>query len=239
MNHWIKTQIKRAVFSVIKPPVRYLRSCYAQAGEDSIVSFLFAGRKLDKPSYLDLGVFLPDEHNNTYLFYTRGCRGVLVEADRDAIDRIRAVRPEDKILNVGVGITDDASADFYVFDDAALNTFNREEAESRQSRGSVKVVKVLKTPLKTINTLIAENFERYPDFLSIDLEGFDLAVLRTLDLDRYPIPVICAETCTYSENHVKPKDPSIADFMLQKNYFIYADTYINTIFVNKAWFYAQ
>ena len=88
-----------------------------------------------------------------------------------------------------------------------------------------------------INTLIAENFDDYPDLLSIDIEGLDLAVLKSLDYEKYPLPVICVETCTYSENHIRPKDPTIADFLSGKGYEVYADTYINTIFVNKKWFY--
>ena len=66
----------------------------------------------------------------------------------------------------------------------------------------------------------------------------DLLVLQSLNFDEYPIPVICAETCTYSENYIKPKDLRISEFMRGKGYFVYADTYINTIFVNSKWFYA-
>ena len=73
--------------------------------------------------------------------------------------------------------------------------------------------------------------------LSIDIEGLDLAVLRTLDFERYPIPIVCVETCRYSEDHVRPRDHSIAEFMATKGYEAYADTYINTIFVRKTWFY--
>ena len=74
------------------------------------------------------------------------------------------------------------------------------------------------------------------DFLSIDIEGLDLDVLKSLDYEKYSIPVICAETCTFSETHIKPKDKSIEDFMLTKGYFLYADTYVNSIFVNENWF---
>ncbi len=35
---------------------------------------------------------------------------------------------------------------------------------------------------------------------------------------------------------MRPKDYKIFEFMNAKGYVVYADTYINTIFVNKAWF---
>jgi len=96
---------------------------------------------------------------------------------------------------------------------------------------------VVKVPLININKIIKENFTAFPDFLSIDIEGLDLDVLKSLDFDQFPIPVICVETCTYSEDHIRPKDYSIAEFVISKGYEVYADTYINTIFVNKDWFY--
>jgi hypothetical protein len=97
----------------------------------------------------------------------------------------------------------------------------------------------VQVPLVNINRIIEENFKELPDFLSIDIEGLDLPVLKTLDFQRFPIPVICAETCQYSENHIKPKDKSIENFLVTKGYFAYADTYLNTFFVNEKWFYSQ
>jgi len=233
----IKKGIKKVIFTFIKPPLEYVKNSYAQAGEDVIMQFLFYGKHIKHPSYLELGVYLPDSHNNTYLFYRNGSRGVCVEADETLIDNIKAVRKEDTVLNVGVGFSDDAYADFYIFNDAALNTFNKEEAEFRERHGTHKIEKVAKVQIKSINSILRENFPNYPHILSIDIEGLDLEVLKTLDFTSFPIPVICVETCIYSENHIKPKNTDIAHFMISKGYFMYADTYINTIFVKQDWFY--
>jgi hypothetical protein len=75
--------------------------------------------------------------------------------------------------------------------------------------------------------------------LSIDIEGSDLAALKAIDYERYPIPVICAETSVFDfdKNQLGGKILEIQEFLLANGYFIYADTYINTIFVNKNWFY--
>lgn len=214
------------------------QNSYAQAGEDVIVKFLFDSKKNAIKSYLDLGTCSPDSHNNTYLFYTLGIRGVCVEADSSLIARIKKIRRKDVVLNLGVGVHGQSAwADFYIFDQPALNTFNKEEASFREKHGTYKILKVEKIQIKEINSIIKENFNEYPDFLSIDIESMDLKVLQSLDFDKYPIPVICAETCTYSEDHIKPKDLKISEFMLENGYFIYADTYINTIFVNYKWFH--
>jgi len=231
----LKDYTKKFIFRFINPSWNV---SYSQAGEDAVIDFLFTELGLKTPTYLELGVHSPDMGNNTYRFYLRRARGVLVEADKTLIPSIKAKRPEDIILNVGVGVSDMDAMDFFIFDVQGLNTFSKEEAYKR-NEGKYKIKEIVKVPMVSINRIIEENFKVVPDFLSIDIEGLDLPVLKTLDFERFPIPVICAETCLYSENHIRPRDKSIAEFMLSKGYFIYADTYINTFFVNEKWFYSQ
>lgn len=236
----IKDIIRKVVFTFIKPEiVKVIQyNSYSQAGEDAILTFLFNDKKIRHIYYLDIGTNKPDWSNNTYVFYLRGSRGVCVEADSTLIDNIKAKRPEDTILNLGVNLTgqNQTEATFYVFDEPSLNTFNYEEAIRRQNQGTFKIIRTDKVKLISLAAIIDKYCTRLPDLLSIDIEGLDLAVLKSIDLQKYPIPVICAETCTYSENHIRPKDNSIIEYMLSQGYFVYADTYINTIFVNRNWF---
>lgn len=231
----IKKFIRKAVFSVIKPPVQ--PASYSQAGEDAVLRNLFKDYGKSKITYLDLGTNHPTYGNNTYLFYLKGSTGVCVEADATLIGRIKNMRPKDHVIHAGVSIGGAAKAEFYIFNKPAYNTFDKTEADNRIAQSVLKLIRVDQVPLITINKLIRENFNPYPDFISIDIEGLDLDVLKTLDFEKYPIPVICVETCTYSTNHIRPKDISILDFMRTKGYDVYADTYINTIFVNSNWFY--
>jgi hypothetical protein len=226
--------IKHLIFYILRKPI--IKNTYAQVGEDVIIKFLFDGKGINKIHYLELGTYHPDQGNNTYLFYLGGSRGVCVEADETLIKKIKQVRPEDIVLNVGIGTHNLESADFYIFNEPSLNTFNLEEAKFRESQGSFKIVKIAKVMIRSVGSIIADNYSSFPDLLSIDLEGLDFDVLKTIDFSRLPIPVVCVETCSYSENHIKPKNEEISEFMLSVGYFIYADTYVNTIFVNKGWF---
>lgn len=231
----IKDFIKNIVYSIIPPP--FVQQYYSQAGEDIILQFLFKDYGKRTITYLDIGTNSPDHSNNTYLFYKNKSTGVCVEADETLIDIIKKVRPHDKVICAGVSVSDELEADFYVFDEPAISTFDKKEAEYRESFGRNRIQKIIKVPLVKVNSLIKDNFDTYPDLLSIDVEGLDKSILESLDFSKYPIPVICVETCTYSENHIRPKDLSISVFMLSKGYEVYADTYVNTIFVNKKWFY--
>ena len=231
----IKTLIKKIVYSIVPPPNICLS--YSQAGEDAILRYLFNDYGTKKISYLDIGTNVPNHGNNTYLFYENKSNGVCVEADSSLIDNIKKIRPKDIVINAGVSIGNETEADFYIFNEPSINTFDKTEAEYRAGFGNYKIIRIAKVPLVTINSLIKNHFKNYPDLISLDIEGLDLDVLKSLDFILYPVPVICVETCKYSENHIRPKDLAIAEFMATKGYEVYADTYINTIFVNKTWFY--
>jgi FkbM family methyltransferase len=212
----LKDFIKKIVHTIVPPP--YVPASYAQAGEDVIINFLFTDYGMKSISYLDIGTNNPSVDNNTYLFYKNGGKGVCVEADSSLIKNIRSVRPNDKVINAGVSISQEKEADFYIFKSSSLNTFDKKEAEHRESLGNQKIIGVIKVPLHNINDLIKKNFGTYPDLISLDIEGLDLDVLRSLDLDLFPIPVICVETCLYSQNHIRPKNYLIAEFMRKKEY---------------------
>lgn len=229
MIDFIKRAIRKLVFN--NPTLSY-----SQAGEDVVVMHLLNDIGIKQIKYLDIGANKPTFGSNTYLFYSRGNTGVLVEADPSLIPRLKIYRKRDEILNIGVAVSEEKELEFYIFNEPGANTFNKEEALKRDQQGLHKIVETIKVPLISINELIKNNFKTYPDFMSIDIEGLDLEVLKSLDIVKYPIPIICVETCQYSTNHIRPKDLSIGEFMKSIGYFAYGDTYINTIFVNENWF---
>jgi FkbM family methyltransferase len=234
----VKEYVRAGIYKIIKPPAKsgneiYRKSFYSQAGEDIILMYLFNSVGISTPAYLDIGANHPVSGSNTYIFYEAGSTGVCVEADPSLFAELSKVRKNDKCLNVGVTFDDRREADFYVFPLAGLNTLSKEEAEYREKHGSYKVESIIKIPLKTINEVIEENFDKTPDLISIDIEGIDLDVLKSLDFDKYRPLAICVETITYSENRKERKITEILDFVTSKGYFVYADTHINTIFVNQ------
>ena len=201
-----------------------------------VIDFLLQGIGKPLPYYLELGVYHPRNGSNTYKFYVRGAKGVLVEADGSLIKGIKAERPDDKVLHYGVNIGHADEAIFYVFDEPSVNTFDKVEAERRHLEGKHKIVRRDTVILKSLDRILAEDCDRLPDFLSIDIEGLDYDVLKNWDAEKFTIPIVCAETCLYSNTHIKGKDDRVITLMNVKGYFVYADTYINTIFVHRSWF---
>jgi len=212
---------------------------YTQTGEDVILRHLFDSVGIARPDYLDIGANDPVNGNNTYVFYRDGASGVCVEAHPDLARRIAELRPRDVCLNVAIGVGEQTHVDVHIFDVSGLSTIVTAEAEQREAHGTHAVVRRVSVPLYTINDVIAAHFTTYPALLSLDIEGMDYAVLCSLDDDRFPIPVICAETVAYSETHIRQKERAIPELLESRGYFLYGDTFINSIYVRQDWFRAQ
>jgi FkbM family methyltransferase len=207
------------------------RVSYAQFGEDLTANSLFFGLKVEKPTYLDIGAFDPTFDNNTYYFYLRGSHGVLVEPNPAHTRRLRDVRPRDTVLVAGIGLDATPEADYYMLDNPGLNTFDKEQAERVSRELGHKIEQVVKMPLRNINHVIAENFGgAAPDYVSIDIEGLDYAVLRTLDFKRFRPKIICAETIvTNTLRH----NPDTTRLLTENGYEVRGMTLANTFYVDR------
>jgi FkbM family methyltransferase len=205
---------------------------YSQFGDDLTTASLFSGLKGLCMSYIDIGASDPVEGNNTYFFYLRGARGVLVEPNVACTELLRTRRPRDTVLTVGIGTDDRAEADYYVMQGApGLNTFDKEQAERLARETPYKIERVLKLPLVGINRVMAEHFADKPlDFLSIDIEGLDYAVLKTLDFRKYRPKVICAETLITNTNR---HNPDTTKLLIENGYEIRGMNLANTFYVDK------
>ena len=195
------------------------KSAYSADREDSVILDYLRSRYTDF-TYMDIGVCHPVVRNNTYLFYERGfTNGVLVEPNTEMCCLAKEYRPLNKIVNVGASPVFTKEKLTYYFDPLhpGLNTFLKEVAVSRGMDKNFRMI-----PMKDINTIIAENFETYPNVLDIDTEGLDLKLLSHLDFETYPIDVICVESYA---------GEGIRKLMLEKGYSLLATTQENEIYV--------
>jgi FkbM family methyltransferase len=207
------------------------KESYAQCGEDMIVAYIFeVNLGIKNPSYLDIGAHHPSYLSNTFHFYRRGFKGILVEPDPQQFEIIKAARSRDTCLNVGIGIGDAAAADFYVMDDCTLSTFSKAEVDS-YARSGMKVAKVIRVPLVTVEEVIKLHATSTPNFVSIDTEGLDLEILESIDFTRFRPQVLCVETMDHEH---QMKTNAFSDLLSRCDYIVHSDTYLNTVFVEKA-----
>ncbi|ODU47227.1 MAG: hypothetical protein ABS92_08780 [Thiobacillus sp. SCN 63-374] len=202
-----------------------------------IVDFLFMWLGRSDITYLDIGANHPTWLSNTYHFYGKGDCGVLIEPDEDLCRGLRKKRPKDRVLNLAVGVSGDDKISMYVMTSRTLNTLDKAQAEALQASGRERIEDVRNVRRQGINEILAENFGGgKPNFVSLDIEGLDYDILQAWDFSRFRPEVFCVETLTYSQSNTERKLTEIIDLMTSRGYRVYADTYVNTIFVcEDAW----
>lgn len=209
---------------------------YAESGEDLVLWQIAAGvLRIEHPTYMDIGAHNPVINNNTYYFYERGARGVLVEPNPALHELLATVRPQDTLLRVGIGPAAESEADYYIIggsEDGQLNTFSRDEAMELvdRSRGYYRIDRVIKVPLLNINDVMQKQWNAAPNVLSVDTEGYDLPILRSLDFKRFRPDVIVAETAEVGSRLPKVE---ILEFMVQQGYQVRGGSFINTVFIDR------
>ena len=212
---------------------------YSQTGEDMIINFIFRARNISMPTFIDIGAYRPKLYSNTYFFYSNGSRGINIEPNPIGYKEFLSERPKD--INLNFGIADkDQLLDYFVMNEPSMNTFDSEYARELENNFGFRILSVMKIPVKTL-TYVIENYHGnvFPDFLSLDVEGLDLEILKSIDYTKGVPKVICVESIEYSNNAIGKKQTDILSFLLDKNYFIFADTYINTIFVHNEFWYSK
>ena len=208
---------------------------FSQGGEDQIIRYLSNALKIPNPTYLDIGANHPVIANNTYLFYSRGSSGVCIEPDFDFYSLIKRKRPRDIVLNIGIGVNDVAGAKLYVFPApyTGWNTFSENEALKRESETGIRIREIRQVAMVNINNIIERYFPSCPNLISLDVEGLDLDILKSIDFNRFSPEIICVESVTFSMTNQEEKVHEVSDFITSRGYFAFGDSHVNTIFCRR------
>ncbi len=224
-------------FLGIDPNKGYAKISYSQNGEDLIIDFIFHIRGITRPTYIDIGAYQPYKFSNTAIFYKRGARGINIEPNPDGIKLFRKYRPEDQNLNIGV--SDRAGVlDYFCMSTTSLNTCDEASAIELVQKHGYTIVERKLIPVESLHQVItAYAHNKFPDLLTLDVEGLDMVILNQIDYERNYPKVICVETIEYTNDGTGAKNTTLIRFLEGKDYFVFADTHINTIFINrKFWF---
>jgi FkbM family methyltransferase len=171
---------------------QYWVKSFSQEGEDMVLRKEFQDKL--NGFYIDIGAYHPKKYSNTYYFYSKGWRGINVDATPGSMDSFKKERPND--INLEVAISNSKSVlTYYTFNEPALNTFSQELAAIRDGVNSFIVTS--KTQIQTysleeiLDKHLPSNIEI--DFLDVDVEGFDYQVLSSNNWNKYRPKLILAE----------------------------------------------
>lgn len=165
------------------------RTHYSQYGEDIILADWIKNKR--DGLYVDVGCYHPKKYSNTYLLHKKGWNGVNVDLNQLKIKAFNMLRPNDH--NV-VAAVSDQETEMEIFHDGVYSlgaTLNKSFSEQSPD----ELLKVEKIKTRTLNSIMEQSpFSKQEiDLLSIDAEGHDFEVLRSIDLQRYKPKIVIIE----------------------------------------------
>ena len=135
--------------------------------------------------YVDVGANDPSEDSVTRSFYDRGWTGIAIEPSPAFAAKFRAERPLDVVVEAAVTDTVEETLTLHMINGTGLSTLV-DSIGQRHSETGFDVTDVV-VAARRLDEVIAAT--RYADgdihFMSIDTEGAEGAVLRSLDFSRF------------------------------------------------------
>lgn len=205
----------------------YSRKSYSQEGEDMILRRIF--EKTPKGFYVDVGAHHPKRFSNTYFFYKRGWTGINIDAMPGSMKLFQQLRNRDINLEIPIASKDQVLT-FYSFNEPALNGFSKELSKERDGQNGWFIKDEILLQTQKLSSVL-DNFlpnGTKIDFLSIDVEGFDLDILHSNNWGKYKPKVILIEILGSDLAEIEHNE--IAIFLKAKGYSLFAKAVHTIIF---------
>lgn len=238
LKNIIKTILPNNVINnLIEFNNRYLNKfaikSYSQEGEDMILARLFEYQQ--NGFYVDVGAHHPHRFSNTYYFYKKGWRGINIDAMPGSMKLFNKIRSKD--INIEKPVSDKREMlTYYAFNEPALNGFSKEISEKRNDGNNyfIKFTKEIETV--TLEEILDKNLPKGKsiDFLSIDVEGLDFKVLKSINFNKYKPKVILIEALETYSNDIE--NDEIYRYLKQTKYLLVAKTIYTNIFIENNFF---
>lgn len=163
---------------------------YAQSQEDLLVWEFFDHER--QGVFVEVGANEPKKLSQTYFLEKLGWQGVLIEPQPELAEALKRERPGAQIFQVACGAKNhEGEVDFYLAEDHTQSACELGETNL------MSVARVIKVELKTLDRVLEQAGLSRIDFLSVDVEGFELDVFRGTDLARWQPRLILVEDHGY------------------------------------------
>ncbi len=209
---------------------RFVKKSYSLEGEDLITDRYFDYK--NEGFYVDIGANHPIRFSNTYLFYRKNWIGINIDGDQYSIDLLRKKRNKDINIHSYIGANNKVKK-FISFNESALNTFSQALANKYKKIG-YKVLSSKKVKTVSLERILDKHMpkETLIDFMSIDVEGLELDVLKSNNWDKYRPKLIIVEILdlTSLEDVLNHK---ITKYLKSKGYYVSMKTVTNCFYVAK------
>lgn len=182
----MKNKLKELIF-------KRLNISFSKSGDDIQLNKLIGSTI--PGVYVDIGCWHPIKASNTYYFYLRGWKGICIDPNPELGMLYKNFRPKDNFINCAVG-KDLKNFKYYMLEDhySSMNTLDFDFIKKHNLVDRIK--KTIDVPTFSLKKILDVNIKENDrlDFFDIDVEGFDLEVLKTNDWVKYRPKIVVIET---------------------------------------------
>jgi len=182
-------------------------------------------------TYLEIGVHDGENNNNTVLMDQEyGWSGVCIDPMMKNMEKRSC-----KQFNVALG-SEPGEADFRYgdgsFDEgdqglSGLDKFATSD-DNKKWKDTVSNFKMKKVPVRTPEDVFTEaNLPPIIDYMSLDVEGSEMDILKSFPFDKY-----CVKYATIETNNDKAKEKEMEEFMTKRGYKFEGHQEVDHIFTN-------
>ena len=194
--------------------------------EDVILYSIFKNKK--RGYYVEIGAFDGVKLSNTYFFECLGWNGLLVEPQPKQFELLKTNRPNSQCENVCISLLNN-NVTLNIIDNEAYETWSYVDDKEENKLSELGfTTKAIKVKCKTIDELLPDTINSI-DFISIDVEGMELEVLKTLNIEKYQPEIILLEN----------PEPAIEVYLNQFGYTCFYKTWINFFYAKNIDKYAH
>jgi FkbM family methyltransferase len=188
-----------------------------------------------KGIYVDIGAHHPTLFSNTNYFHQKGWSGINIDALPGVKLTFETARPNDVNLELLVSEKEGPTA-FYLFEPSLMNTMSEKQAEENKKfdwctfKGKTMVTSM---PLsKLLDQYLTPGTKI--DYMSIDVEGAEMTVLRSNNWAKYLPDVLLIELIDSTVEDVLKTE--VHQFLQDLSYNFFAKTG-NTVFYKQKGFF--
>lgn len=218
------TALRKAYLSPTKP-----KKSFSQFAEDLIILNAIKESKISSQFYVDIGCHHPKRGSNTFLFYKKGWRGILVDLEDVKVLACKIARPRDQVIKAAVS---DKKETVSIFTPRKYSTNSTIRLDTIEDTREYENIGTIET--STLDEILEKgNAPHEFGFLNIDVEGADFQVLKSIDLNKYTPFVICIENWESRNGINSILQSDIHQFLEKFGYELTGWSGLSTIYLKK------
>ena len=208
---------------------------YSQDNQDSYLETnVFKGYK--NGFYVDVGAHDGVSFNNTLYFEkNNNWTGINIEPIKSVFDKLVSNRPDNINLNYAI-CNSEGETEFYCNTNytemisGIKDTFHSKHLErlERENKKMGSTTEVIKVNTRKLETIFDENKVSHIQYLSIDVEGAEFEVIKSINFDKVFIDVIGFE------NNYDDECIPIIEYLQDKNFVVFHESTLDIFMINKS-----